>query len=79
MKIRLDTEKKTIQIEDNVLLGELFKTLKKLIPNDEWKEFRIEPMVIDNTIFFNPVYVQPEPVTLPIFIPSPEYPVYPVY
>lgn len=41
MKIQLDTERKIIDIEGKVNIGELIEVLKKLFPNDEWKEFDI--------------------------------------
>lgn len=42
MKIQLDTENKTIKVEEAVSLGELTETLKRLLPNGEWKSFKLE-------------------------------------
>ncbi len=42
MKIQLDTDKKTIEIEDEVKLSSLFETLEKLLPGEEWKSFTLE-------------------------------------
>lgn len=42
MKIQLDTDRKTIKLEDNVLLSKLVETLNKLLPNKEWKKFTLE-------------------------------------
>ncbi len=42
MKIQLDTTKKTIKIEENVNLRELIETLEALLPNEGWKEFKLE-------------------------------------
>jgi len=61
MKIRLDTEKKTLQIENKVKIAELLKALKQILPNGEWKEFELEPKVIDNTTWVNPIYIETKP------------------
>ena len=42
MKIQLDTEKKVIKVEEAVNLGELTETLERLLPNGEWKDFKLE-------------------------------------
>ena len=42
MKIQLDTTKKTIKVEESVSLLELTDALEKLLPNGEWKEFKLE-------------------------------------
>ena len=42
MKIQLDTDNKTIKLEDNVLLSKLIETLDRLLPNKEWKKFTLE-------------------------------------
>ena len=41
MKMQIDTDKKTVKIESDVSLSELFNTLKKLFPNNEWKDFTL--------------------------------------
>jgi len=41
MKIQLDTENKEIKVEETVNLGELTETLEKLLPNGEWKSFKL--------------------------------------
>lgn len=65
MKIQIDFTMKEFRIEDKVTLNELFETVKKVLPNDEWKEFKIDtnttilnwgnPIIIDRY----PVYPQP--------------------
>jgi len=57
MKLKLDTDKKTIQVEASVNLWELLKAVKKILPNGEWKEFQLEPKVIDNTNWTNPIII----------------------
>ncbi len=42
MKIQLDTESKTIRIENDVLLSKLVETLNKILPNGEWKKFTLQ-------------------------------------
>ena len=49
MKIQLDTENKTIKIEETVLLSELTEALEKLLPKGEWKKFTLET----NTVIQN--------------------------
>jgi len=58
MKIKLDTEQKTIQVESNVNLGELISSLRKLLPNGVWKEFELKPQIIDNTVWQNPIIIK---------------------
>jgi hypothetical protein len=73
MKIRLDTEKKTIQVEASVNVGELMKSLKKILPNGEWKEFELEPKVIDNnTTWLNPIYIERSPNYYPWYVNTTE-------
>jgi len=56
MKIQLDTIAKTIKIEEAVNLGELTTALEKLLPNGEWKEFKIE---VNTTIAWtNPIVIE---------------------
>lgn len=53
MKLQLDTNLKTIKVEESVNLGELMEAIEKLLPN--WKEFKIEPTVM--TEFVNPIVI----------------------
>jgi hypothetical protein len=36
MKLQLDTDKKTIKIDESVKLTKLMQVVKKLLPNGEW-------------------------------------------
>lgn len=67
MRIQLDTKTKSIRLEEQVNLDELFKMLKKLLPNDEWKGFTLE--VNSQIIWTNPIVVNP-------YIPINPYPWY---
>lgn len=42
MRIQLDTDKKTIKIEEDVLLEKLIETLERFLPKGEWKKFTLE-------------------------------------
>ena len=57
MKLQLDTTKKTIKVEESVKLVKFMDTVKKLLPNNEWKEFTLET---GTTISYGsyPVYVE---------------------
>lgn len=62
MKIKLDTEKKILSIEEQVNIGDLIDMLENMLPNGLWREFKLEVVVINN--WTNPILVK-------------EYPVYP--
>jgi len=61
MKLQINTTEKTIKIEEQVNISELFDMLTKLFPNDEWKSYKLESAVITQWV---------NPITIP-------YPVYP--
>ena len=56
MRLQLDTEAKTIKIENNVKISELIATLKKLMPQGEWKEFELQTNTVINH-WSNPVVI----------------------
>lgn len=67
MKIQLDTTNKTIKVEDSVNINEFFEIIKKILPNNEWKEFKLEtstiinwsdPIVIKYYNPYNPTWVK---------------------
>lgn len=41
MKLQLDTNAKTIKVEEDVNISELISKLKKLLPKGEWKEYTL--------------------------------------
>jgi len=68
MKIQLDTDNKIIKIENSVNLGDFVNSIKKILPNGEWKEFKLEvnsiiqwyePIIIEPYKPFNPYYPWP--------------------
>lgn len=62
MKIKIDTDNKTITIEEPTNMGSLFDTLETLLPHGLWREFKLETNMINN--WMNPIVIK-------------EYPVYP--
>ena len=60
MKIQLDTENKVIKIEDVVNLGELTETLERLLPNGEWKDFKLDTQTQINWTP-NPIIIREQP------------------
>jgi len=41
MKIQIDTDAKTIKVENDILLIDFFEKIKNLLPNGLWKEFKL--------------------------------------
>jgi hypothetical protein len=64
MRLQIDTENKTIKIEKSINFDELFKNLKKLFPNNEWKEYKLETNT-EITYWTSPIYVQNYPIATP--------------
>ena len=48
MKLQLDTTAKTIKIEETVNLGEFIEKVEMLLPNGQWKEYKLEVSIINN-------------------------------
>jgi len=67
MKLQLDTTNKTIKMENNVNLKELFDILEKMLPNNLWQEFTLEANVTINW------------TTSPYIIERGAYPAHPYY
>ncbi len=49
MKIQIDTNAKTIKVEGNVKLSDLFDQLQKFFPDGEWEDYNLET----NTVIHN--------------------------
>ncbi len=88
MKLQLDTTRKTIKVEGNVVISELISTLERLFPNAEWKEMTLETNVTINN-WTAPFVIERNypkyPIQYPLYSPtntSPtfgqEYKVWPV-
>ena len=54
MKILLDTENKTITLQEPINLGELFTWLNNLLPLGEWKSYKLDTNIINSTIYPSP-------------------------
>jgi hypothetical protein len=70
MKIKIDTNNKTIQIEDEVSLDDLISGLQKLFPEHLWKEYKL---IHDKIIEFpSPIVVYREKkcATRPMYQPA---------
>ena len=50
MKLQINTENKTIKIDSNILLSELFNALESLFPDGAWGELTLE---VNSTISTN--------------------------
>jgi hypothetical protein len=73
MKIQLDTIEKVIKIDEQVCLGELYDFVEQLLPNNVWREFKIE---VNSIILWrdNPI-IYPNPLDLGY--PTPVQPGFP--
>lgn len=56
MKLQLDTKSKTIKLEESVNLGEFQETLERLLPDNQWKEYKLETNTIINN-WSNPIII----------------------
>jgi len=64
MKLQFDTIAKTIKIEETVSLVELVEKLEMLLPNGQWKQYKLEIASINNWEF--PITIEnPIPFTDP--------------
>lgn len=77
MKIQLDTDNKIIKLEQDVNLGEFYDLLPHLLPNDLWREFKLEMQIINN--FNSPIIIKEYIPSNPLFPLSPTVPTYPTY
>jgi len=71
MKIQLDTTNKTIKLEEDVKLDTLVKTLNKLLPNKEWKNFILQTNTtisyFTNPIIYREIVKEKEPYYPPSY------------
>lgn len=79
MKIQIDTENKTIAIEEDVLLHDFYEQINGLLPGGLWREFTLkvtkitewkDPIVIDRP----PLREEPQPHTQPWNPINPNFP-----
>jgi hypothetical protein len=74
MKLQIDTEVKTITIEETINIGELFELLCEMFPNFQWKDYLLVPV--------RTIQYWKDPVTIPWnpqpWINPPYTPMYPL-
>lgn len=75
MKIQLDTNNKTILIEEDVNLHELYETLNSILPDGKWREFTLKMTKIRE--WKDPIIINPNPYSPQPNTPSPYPPNYP--
>lgn len=56
MKITINTEKKTIKVEENINLGKLYTELQVMLPQEKWMEYSIEVPQPPTYYPYNPCY-----------------------
>ena len=56
MRLRIDTDNKTIKIEEKVNLDKLMEKLNKIFPEDTWKEY--SPEVNQIVDLQNPIIIK---------------------
>ena len=66
MEIQINTNEKTIAVEQDVKIDEFLKAIRKLFPNNEWKEYTLKTETIIKW-------------TNPIIYERWDYPYYPWY
>lgn len=56
MKIQIDTDAKTVKLEESANVYDLLNTLKKLFPENEWKNYTLQTntTIID---WYNPIHI----------------------
>jgi len=59
MKIQIDTNEKTLTIEQDLKISELIEVLNKLFPDGEWKEYTLKTEIINNWTY--PIYIERYP------------------
>jgi len=74
MKIQIDTDNKTITLNEDILLKFLLIELDKLFPNKSWEHFTLIKTPIVN--WNNPIIIEP---IYPSFSICPTYPQYSTY
>ncbi len=83
MKIQIDTTQKVIRLESSENMGKFFTAIQQMLPNDLWKDFKLETNTTIqwiNPIIWRDIYVQPimQPITYPwITQPMTPYPTMP--
>lgn len=69
MKLQIDTDNKTIKVDDDVQFSELVEALEKLLPKGLWKDFTLQNERID--WWNNPVIIKERIIENSPYWPSP--------
>jgi hypothetical protein len=72
MKIQIDTDARTITLEEEVKLGEFFRIMEQLMPNGEWEHFKLKTSIIV-------VNQNTQPIIVERYAPNVEHVVEPNY
>ena len=72
MRLQLDTDNKTITLEEDVKLGKLTDTLESLLPNGRWAEFTLLRNTVVN--WQSPIIIEKYPEPTPYWQPWINYP-----
>jgi len=64
--MQIDTNEKTLTIEQDLKISELIEVLNKLFPDGEWKEYTLKTEIINNWAY--PIII---PYTQPYTYPYP--------
>lgn len=72
MKLQLDTENKTITIEEDVNLHEFYEQINNILPGGLWREFTLKVEKIRE--WNNPITVTPQTPQTPLTPYPPTYP-----
>ena len=73
MIFQLDTANKTIQVKEDINLGELYAYLDNFLPGEAWKEYTLKIGPIQ--YWQNPITIEPiKPLTNPWSNPNPTVP-----
>jgi hypothetical protein len=73
MKIQIDTQSKTILIQEKISLDEFWKEIQTMLPNGTWKEYTIDKAIE----YISIPYTNPFPQVVPWSNP-PYYPQQPI-
>lgn len=57
MNIQINTEEKTIKVDKEILLSDLFDLLNRFFPTGDWKEYHLQTNVVVNPTAF-PIFIE---------------------
>ena len=66
MRLQIDTVAKTITLEQSAKITEILSVVKKMFPNDEWKEYTLQAV--------QTIYNWWNPISIPVTYTAPTLP-----